>query len=174
MAPQAFAEGGPTSSEMASWYTRREASDMVHNGGLFKSAVPGRTDKLDTMVPGGAYVVPADVVSGLGQGNTMAGSAVLDKMFSTAPFGGKVPRGRSGMGIPHAPSPYKMHRASGGRTQSHVPIVAAGGEYLIPPEVVAMIGGGDIDRGHKILDHFILHARSKTVKEMKGLKGPKK
>lgn len=176
ISPQGFADGGPPQAgEMGSWYTRRQATDNVHSGGLFKSAVPGRTDKLDTLVPGGAYVVPADVVSGLGQGNTMAGSAVLDKMFSTAPFGGRLPHGgRGGAGIPGAPGPFRQHRAAGGKTSSHVPIVAAGGEYLIPPEVVALIGGGDITRGHKILDHFVVHARKKTTDEMRKLPGPKK
>lgn len=181
MQPQGFAGGGaPSGSEMSAWYTRRQASENVHDGGLFKSSVPGRTDKLDTLVPGGAYVLPADVVSGLGQGNTMAGSAVLDKMFSTGPYGMGVRQGRGGVGIPSAPHPYKQptpeyKRAAGGRTKdSHIPIIAAGGEYLVPPEVVAAIGGGDIDRGHKILDLFVVHARKKTTKEMSKLPGPKK
>lgn len=176
--PEHFAEGGaPSSSEMASWTTRREASDSVHNNGLFNSPVPGRTDKLDTLVPAGSYVIPADVVSGLGEGNTMAGSSVLDKMFSTGPYGMKLKSvGHGGVGLPGIPGmPHNMHgvpRADGGSTPTR--IIAAGGEYLIHPDAVRKLGGGDIKKGHKILDHFVVHARHKTANEMKKLPGPKR
>lgn len=175
-APPHFAEGGmPSSSEMASWVTRREAADSVpHNAGLFKSAVPGRTDKLDTIVPGGSYVLPADVVSGLGEGNTMAGAAVLDSMFHSNPFGIKGSKMHSGVGIPHAPGVHQQQvpgRAEGGSTPTR--IIAAGGEYLVHPDVVKRIGGGSLKKGHKILDHFVLHARKNTVKETSKLPGPK-
>src|ERR1700691_5886117 len=38
--------------------------------GPIVSAVPGRTDKHLTKVPSGSFVIPADIVSGHGQGNT--------------------------------------------------------------------------------------------------------
>ncbi len=52
--------------------------ETMHVSGLLNSAGPGRTDTINTNVPAGAYVIPADVVSGLGEGNTLAGSAVID------------------------------------------------------------------------------------------------
>ena len=55
-----------------------------------------------------------------------------------------------------------------------VPIVAAGGEYVIPPEDVVRIGGGNLDHGHKILDAFVKKMRQKTIKTLQGLPGPKK
>ena len=64
-------------------------------------------------------------------------------------------------------------RASGGATNG-VPIVAAGGEYVIPPEDVVQIGGGDLDHGHKILDSFVKKMRQKTIKTLQNLPGPKK
>lgn len=67
--------------------------------------------------------------------------------------------------------PYS--RASGGKTDG-VPIVAAGGEYVIPPEDVVHIGGGDLDHGHKVLDAFVKKMRQKTIKTLQGLPGPKK
>ena len=63
--------------------------------------------------------------------------------------------------------------AAGGKTDG-VPIVAAGGEYVIPPEDVVHIGGGDLDHGHKILDAFVKKMRQKTIKTLQGLPGPKK
>ena len=64
-------------------------------------------------------------------------------------------------------------KADGGAT-SGVPIVAAGGEYVIPPEDVVRIGGGDLDHGHKVLDSFVKKMRQKTIKTLQGLPGPKK
>jgi hypothetical protein len=107
-------------------------------------------------VPSGSYVIPADIVSSFGEGNTMAGFRVLDaalKEFGNAP----------------------QARARGGRgTETQVPIVAAGGEYVIPPEVVTAIGDGDIDLGHKELDSFVTTMRKKLIDTLKKLPGPKK
>lgn len=67
----------------------------------------------------------------------------------------------------------KVGFADGGATEG-VPIVAAGGEYVIPPEDVVHIGGGDMDHGHKVLDAFVKKMRQKTIKTLQGLPGPKK
>lgn len=68
--------------------------------------------------------------------------------------------------------PYE-EKAGGGATEG-VPIVAAGGEYVISPEEVSHIGGGSVDAGHKILDAFVLKMRKKTIKTLQSLPGPKK
>ena len=47
----------------------------VHVGPIH-SAVAGRTDHLPMHVPSGAYVLPADIVSAMGEGNTAAGFKV--------------------------------------------------------------------------------------------------
>lgn len=67
----------------------------------------------------------------------------------------------------------KMGFADGGATDG-VPIIAAGGEYVIPPEDVVHIGGGDMDHGHKVLDSFVKKMRQKTIKTLQGLPGPNK
>jgi len=67
----------------------------------------------------------------------------------------------------------KLGLATGGATDG-VPIVAAGGEYVIPPEDVVHIGGGDLDHGHKVLDAFVKKMRQKTIKTLQSLPGPKK
>jgi hypothetical protein len=67
----------------------------------------------------------------------------------------------------------KIGFADGGEA-SGVPIVAAGGEYVIPPEDVVHIGGGDLDYGHKVLDAFVKKMRQKTIKTLQSLPGPKK
>lgn len=124
----------------------------VHVGPIV-SAVPGRTDDHAMKVPAGAYVVNADTVSHLGQNNSMAGLKVLEKMFA---------RYRTGK-----PKPKK---AAGGA----IDIMAAGGEYVIEPEVVAAIGGGNLQRGHRILDKWMQDMRKDHIKTLKSLPGPAK
>jgi hypothetical protein len=157
--------------------------------GMIHSSIPGRTDKINMGVKGGSYILPADVVSGVGQGNSMAGSAIINKMFSMGPYGSadkalptpKVNYGRA------AQSSLRMPRlnlrgtpgimaAGGVHEDNHntVPIVAAGGETVIPPEVVLRIGHGDMKHGHEILDHMVLHVRKKLIQDLKKLPGPKK
>lgn len=63
--------------------------------------------------------------------------------------------------------------ARGGATDG-VPIVAAGGEYVVSPEEVEHIGGGSMDEGHKILDAFVKKMRQKTIKTLQKLPGPQK
>lgn len=240
-------------------------------GGLIDSPVPGRTDKLALKVKSGTYIIPADIVSGLGEGNTKAGTAALDRLFRLGPYGAEsrrvatpnvnyghplrpithmhravggrakaekalpadhelgmvVPKGGSMCancrflkspttcgnekfiqwnGSPKLPAPadkyccdlYEKHprRADGGGTPMDGPsaplnirsdaqmqgeanpdpvkIIAAGGEYSVPPEVVKNLGGGDMNHGHDILDHFVLHKRKELIGELKKLKPPKR
>lgn len=145
--------------------------------GPISSPVPGRTDNHAMAVKPGSYVLPADHVSSLGEGNTQAGMNVLTHMFGNeGPYGvGKNPAIKSGAGAPKPPRLAKMRAAGGGlEDDSPVDIMAAGGEYVIPPEVVAEIGGGDTQRGHHILDEWVVGNRKKHVATLKKLPGPAK
>jgi hypothetical protein len=130
----------------------------THTGPIH-SAVAGRTDHLPMSVPGGSYVIPADIISAMGEGNTMAGFKAAKDIFSLKGIYGQ-------RGLPYGVS--TPHKEAGGG----VPIVAAGGEYVISPEEVAEIGGGSLDDGHKILDHFVKKVRKKTIDTLKKLPGP--
>jgi hypothetical protein len=138
-------------------------------GGLIDSDVPGRTDKVPMKVPPGSYVLPADIPSALGQGNTKAGSEVLSKMFTHAAYGLK----------PMTQKAQKFHfdgfkKLADGGESDHTPIIAAGGEYIIHPDVVKHVGEGNMSQGHRLLDKFVLHTRAQHIKTLKKLKGPKK
>lgn len=119
---------------------------MKTHVGPIHSNVAGRTDHLPIHVPSGAYVIPADIVSALGEGNTMAGFRILNDMFGVQQLG----------------------------DEPATEIVAAGGEYVIAPSSVLRIGGGDMDRGHNNLDAFIKKYRAQTVQTLKNLPGPKR
>ena len=152
---QARAEGG-------------QVTENLHIGPIH-SPVAGRTDHLPMHVPSGSYVIPADIISAMGEGNTMAGFKHMRRMFSGAPYGGDgdVPYGGS-------EGPYNEPlKARGGSTQS-VPIVAAGGEYVLAPHEVRYAGGGDLDAGHRVLDDFVKRYRARTIKTLSKLPGPKK
>ena len=138
--------------------------------GPLHSHVPGRTDHLPMHVASGSYVLPADVVSGYGEGNTMAAFKVLRRLFGGLPYeNSDTPYGQSGTPYNEPLSP----KASGGAA-SGVPVVVAGGEYVLSPKQVAMVGNGDLDTGHRVLDQFVLRSRKKLIHTLKNLPGPKK
>jgi len=160
---------------------------QVHVGPIH-SPVAGRTDHLPMNVPSGSYVIPADIIGAMGEGNTMAGFKIAKRMFSSKPYmdhgatpygagnapynGSKAPYNASGMPYSNSAGPYGSKLATGGAAP--VEIVAAGGEYVIEPDDVTRIGGGDIDHGHEILDHFVTGYRKKTIDTLKKLPGPKR
>jgi hypothetical protein len=171
---------GPSSAE----------TEKLHTGPIH-SPVAGRTDHLPMHVPSGSYVIPADIISAMGEGNTMAGFKLANKLFenpsawmSGAPYGDSPsPYGGSGSPYGDGETPYSgpsspygagMPGKAGGGAASGVPIVAAGGEYVIHPDAVAHIGGGDMEAGHRHLDDFVKKYRAKTVNLLKKLPGPKR
>jgi hypothetical protein len=143
--PQAQAVAASLQQARESRAEGGDVSAKIHVGPIH-SNVAGRTDHLPINVPSGAYVIPADIISGLGEGNSMSGFQIANNVF-----------GRQEVG-----------------EESPVEIVAAGGEYVISPFNVSRIGGGDLDNGHKILDGFVKAYRAKLIKTLKALPGPRK
>lgn len=159
----------------------------LHTGPIH-SSVAGRTDHLPIHVPNKAYVLPADIVSGMGQGNTMAGFRIakqLPDIFHRTLYGQGtgMPYGQGsgpyGHELPHKAGGGSAHdrvHVSGDRDEpddSGVPIVAAGGEHVYHPREVAKIGNGDVDLGHDVLDAFVKAYRAEHIKTLKSLPGPK-
>ncbi len=138
--------------------------------GAIHSAVPGRTDHHSMSVPAGAYVFPADHVNSLGQGNSVAGMAKLNVRF---PSSHHMPHGQG----PPQPRMAGLGAAAGGvrgGLGSPVPIMAAGGEFVVHPHHVLKLGGGDIKRGHEILDKEVLEQRKRHIKTLRKLPPPAK
>jgi hypothetical protein len=215
-------------------FAERFAARQVFHEGFLHSAVPGRTDKLPISVSGGAYVLPADHVAALGQGNSLAGANIVNKMFKMGPYGSQqMPMHAARPQIPHlnlnaraamphadggdvhdspdyaratnyirgltslgkmSPGESPVHYAGrqtqdladdirsprpptsyaqGGHGQGKpTPIIAAGGEIVIPPEkIIAKFG--DLKHGHKALDQWVLDTREQHIKTLRKLKPPK-
>ena len=151
---------------------RSPRAPILHVGPIH-SGVAGRTDHLPMQVPPGSYVIPADVVGHLGEGNTIAGFKVLRRTFGGTPYGGNS--GPYGQGS--GPYGEALRHSRGGEANDHgepVPIVAAGGEHVLSPEQVRMAGEGDLDLGHRVLDAFVKRVRSEAITTLKRLPGPAK
>lgn len=125
--------------------------------GPLVSAVPGRTDHHYTHVPSGSYVIPADIVSKFGEGNTLAGMAALHKLFRMSGPGAKVEDR-------HAGKPVR--------------VMLAGGEIVIPPhnvlETMQRLNNKKLtlDEAHRALDRWVTEQRKKLIKTLKSLPGP--
>jgi hypothetical protein len=133
----------------------------VYHGPL-KAAIPGRTDRLPIHVYSGSYVLPADIVSSLAEGNTEAGYDVIKRMVNEA----KSKGGRVGM-----QDKYGLH-GHFHEPKSVVPCIVAGGEYILSPDEVEAFGEGDINAGHKVLDDFVKSQRKKHIKTLQKLPPP--
>jgi hypothetical protein len=223
---------GMSASQATPWWTRQEASSDLRGGsGFLAGSTQGRADAVKTQAPGGSYVIPADVVAGLGEGNSLAGARIMQEAISTGPWGTPQVRQVGGHGPPHpmarsdgfkagGSTPLRLahgndqsrqpdeiippgeweayvrkkveelraqleqqHRAymaqearrAGGVAPGNMrPVMLSHGEFVVAPEDVEKIGGGDRKRGHKILDRWVMEERGRQVKKLQKLPGPVK
>jgi hypothetical protein len=163
--------------------SRMSSTPGVH---LINSSVPGRTDRIPQRARTGSYVLPADVVSGLGQGNTKAGAKLWGETIAGAigPAGIKTAIKTRAMKAPslRMPSPrVSSSRSTGLKLQEggevedeFTPIITAGGELIIDPEIVEALGGGDADAGKRMLADSVKKVRRQTITHLQSLPGPVK
>jgi hypothetical protein len=183
--PQRQAGGGSMP-----WFARQEARQL-HTGPVL-SSVLGRTDSHKVQVPSGSYVLPAAHIASMGHGNSIAGMTLAHNMFGmpmppmghgrgppAAPHGIALPTA-PGMGVAKAPTHSPTLGFAGGghpAFDNHpfepVDVDISGGEYVIPPWAI-IHKFGSLKNGHKILDHWIMHRRSKEIETQKKLPPPAK
>lgn len=166
-----YAQGGMTFAQEVPWFERK--IENSHEGsGFLNSLVGGRTDRLPVAVAADSYVMPADVVSGLGQGNSLAGARILNEALKIGPWGTDVTH--SHVASNNIPRPPRAEMDKRGGHAHHMPIIVAGGEFIVPPDAVKRIGMGDMAKGHRLLDAMVKRIRHHTVKTIKTLPDPKK
>lgn len=126
---------------------KRKKGGAVHVGPIVGDT-GGRADKVPMRVPNGSYIVPADICSGLGEGNTAAGMMVLSDLFPKS-------------------KPSRMREGPGDKVE----ILAADGEFCISPEDI-VDRYGDLESGHKALDAWVLHERDQLIETLSNLDPP--
>jgi len=158
--------------------------------GLVHTAGAGRTDNVPTSVMAGSHVIPSDVMSGLGQGNTLAGAHAMSMALSSGPGGISLPRGPVRSTIPKPPSPMGQRFARGGDPEweghpikiAHgsvppekggIKCIVAGGEFILSPDEVRRVHYAG-KTGHDAVDAWILDQRKQTISKMKSLPPPVK
>jgi hypothetical protein len=195
-APTGYKRGGEIKRDMGGdmgvspsmgspWWTRREASDTSGGGGFLHGITPGRADAVKTQAPAGSYVFPADVIAGLGEGNSLSGARIMQSVLDTGPHGIPMPRGGGGgRGLPRPPAPYREQasggkvpdifpeRKAGGVKNGQTPVALSHGEFVATPKHAMMWGRGDIKRGHRIFDSWVKMMREEQIKKLKKLPPP--
>lgn len=126
---------------------KRARGGRIHVGPIVGDT-GGRADKVPMEVPDGAYVLRADFVSGIGEGNTDAGMKKLGSMFPES-------------------KPSKMRGMKG----SPVPVLVSHGEFVVSPESIRG-RWGDTDSGHRALDAWQNSERKKLIETLKDLPPP--
>lgn len=145
-----FAGGGVIRSFGGDFFTKK----LARGSGLVTGLSGGRADKINVHVPHGSYVVPADVVSGLGQGNTAAGGKMLAGMMPKSP-GLRF----AGGGIAGEPQP--------------VPIQVSAGEFVVHPAHLAALGGGNPQAGADAMDQMVRGVRQQNAQVAQGMPTPR-
>jgi hypothetical protein len=166
------ASGGLTPQGSPYWSRAQQRSENSGLGatGYLHGPTSGRADEILTTAPAGSHVIPADVMSGMGEGNSLAGANVMAQMLKTGPGGMQMPQSRGRNLMPSPPRP-PAQQAAGGRTEQR-PVALSHGEFVITPEQVRAFGGGDQDKGHAFWDWFITEARKLIIEQMKKLPPP--
>jgi hypothetical protein len=162
------------------WEVRAESRGMIPHSGFIPGTSGGRSDTVPMSVKKGAYVVPADIVSALGDGNSQAGASKLASKFG-APYGAPMPKiGRAPkphfMGIQKTAKPIRQRFANGGIDGDQSPvadIIASHGEFVLSPEQLEA-RFGSLDLAHEAMDKFVENVRKKNAKISRKLPGPKK
>lgn len=149
----------------------------AEGGGVFAgpivSAVPGRTDDHEMDVASGSYVLPSSHVASLGEDNTLAGMQHLKQI---GPHGIRK-LAHAAQGAKDVIRKHRLKRAIGGATQDDetghpVPVMTAGGEHVMSPDDVRVVGDGDVTLGHRLLDNWVVQNRKHHVKTLQKLKPP--
>lgn len=189
-----FAAGGNSMSMSTDspWTERADAriiSDIPMSSGLIGGSGAGRTDRIPLNVPNNSHVIPSDVTSALGQGTTAHGGKILEGALGggTGPYGTAIPQEVKGHGPPAPPHvSQSLNAAKGGRTHEKTSILAASGEYLVPPEQVEALGHRGIeagkckngesamDCGHRLIDEMIHNVREFQIRWLKSAPPPKR
>jgi hypothetical protein len=152
------ADGGPAPASLSDAAGGPLHPSLPHHSGFIVSDVPGRTDRLPRTVPADSFVIPADVVSIAGSGNSVAGAKMWGQIL--------------GMDMTPQAGGASGALATGGKAPKSE-VILAGGEIVVPPEKVRQIGGGSISKGQAALRGAVKSFRTHEIARLKSAPPPK-
>lgn len=127
-----------------------DGNEYAALGGYIHGDTSAQADDIDMTLQDGDYIMNGTDVSLLGDGNSLAGANAL-KQFEAD--------------IDHLPAPKRFDRKASGGQAGGIPAKVSAGEYRIPAEKVAKLGGGNPKKGAKKLDTL-----RKNLRKHKGVK----
>lgn len=114
-----------------------EKLDTPHDSFYADGETGGQQDNVHVDLPHGSFVLDANTVSAVGDGNSIAGKNKIRKMLNRLNAGiGEITK-----------------------ETSLVPAAISSGEFTIYPHHVSAFGGGDLEAGHKKLKSFVKNLR---------------
>lgn len=84
-----------------------------------------------------------------------------------------MPQGMSAEN-PALADPRQAHGGAARSGNGPVPINASGGEFVVDPGEVAKIGDGNVDKGHLVMDKWLVTLKKEAAKTLQRLPGPAK
>lgn len=119
----------------------------LDKAGLIKGPGKGQADVIHTSAPEGSYIIPADVVSMLGDGSSKAGAESLRDYLDD----------RVESMHPDVKGMFKNGK------RSNIPVALSRDEFYIEPHEVLAIGKGHHSEGVKMLDSFRSNVRKHKI-----------
>jgi hypothetical protein len=114
-----------------------ENLDTPHDSFFAEGETGGQQDNVHVDLPHGSFVLDANTVSAVGDGNSIAGRNKIREMLN-----------RLNVGIGEITNQTKL-----------VPAAISSGEFTIYPHHVSALGDGDLKAGHKKLKSFVKNLR---------------
>ena len=114
-----------------------ENLDTPHDSFYAEGETGGQDDNVHVDLPHGSFVLDANTVSAVGDGNSVAGKKKIREMLN-----------QLNAGIGEITHETRL-----------VPAAISSGEFTIYPHHVSALGGGDLSKGHKKLKSFVKKIR---------------
>lgn len=124
--------------------------------GMILGSGNGRSDNVAAKVKIDDYIVPADVVSALGNGDTNSGGKTINNWINQ-----------------HSDKATMDAYADGGSSRT-LDADLSSGEARLPGHVVRKLGKGSSDKGADMLDKWVLGIRNQYKEHLASLPAPKK
>lgn len=117
----------------------------LRKGLLIDGVGGGQDDLMHTDIPETSFIVPADVLSMIGDGSSDAGAESLKSEIDDAMAN-----------MDHRHVAHVMEESTKNKI---VPVALSRGEAPVSPSSVAFLGGGDVGKGTRMLQNLIINIR---------------